>query len=143
MEIVGLLAVVGLAAVGGLHAVWAFSPWPATDRTTLAKVVLGDEGEGFPWGPACIAMAAVLGSAGYVVAVRSGLLPPVGPAQLYTAGAWVIAAVLLARGAVFPAVVTLRGTWSQEFRTWDLKVYAPVCLALGGLTLAVALGGQG
>ncbi|MFF5209135.1 DUF3995 domain-containing protein [Streptosporangium sp. NPDC000396] len=139
MEIVGLLAAVGLAAAGALHAVWAFSPWPAVDRTTLAKVVLGDEGEGFPWAPACVGMAAVLAAAGYVVAARSGLLPVIGPRQLYTVGAWTIAAGLLARGSVFPAVITLRGRSGPEFKTWDLRVYTPVCLVLGGLSLAVAL----
>ncbi|HEY9412293.1 MAG TPA: DUF3995 domain-containing protein [Jiangellaceae bacterium] len=143
MSIAGMLATAGLAGAAAIHAVWAFTPWPAPDRATLARIVLGSEDDDVPWLPACLGMAGVLAGAAYVVAAKADVVPAVGPDPLYTAGAWAIAGGLLLRGTAFPAVMAWRDDDSTEFRSWDLKVFAPICIVLGGLSLVVALSGQG
>ncbi|MDN5913978.1 MAG: DUF3995 domain-containing protein [Pseudonocardia sp.] len=135
-----------LLAVGALHASWALgSPWPAPDMTTLARRVVG--GDEMPPPPLTAGVAVLLGGAAGALLVREGVLgEPVarlasrpGLRRLVIAGCLATAGALLGRvigGLVAHARVVDPGT--AEFGSSDMRVYAPMCLALGAVA-AMAL----
>ncbi|KDN85735.1 DUF3995 domain-containing protein [Kitasatospora cheerisanensis] len=128
-----------LAAVGALHLVWARSPWPCRDRERFAELVVGVGPEQLPSAGACLGVAGLLGAAAGLVGSRGGVLPPVGPRRLRTAGAAAVAGVLLARGLAGPVAFARR---SPAFVRLDRRLYAPLCLALGTGAAAVAAKGR-
>jgi len=148
----GLLGVVGLAGAGALHVGWARgSTWPAADAADLADLVVGraptDEPAGPPAVPgaaASFAVAGLLGAVALLTAGASGLLPVgSGRAQhLARFGARVAAGVLLARGSsgLLAPSLGIDGA-SDRFRTWNRRLYSPLCLGLGS-AVAVSTGGR-
>ncbi|MFG2694090.1 DUF3995 domain-containing protein [Kitasatospora sp. NPDC048407] len=127
-----------LAAVGALHAVWSRSPWPCRDREQFADLVVGVAPDRLPSAGACLAVAGLLGTGAYLVAARGGVLPPVGPRRLRTAGAAGVAGALLTRALAGPLAFARR---TPDFVRLDRRVYAPLCLALGtGAALVAARG---
>ena len=99
--------------------------------------------DGFPGAGASWSIATLLGLAAGLTAVRAGLLPAPGgrSARPVRLGTGVAAAVLLLRGA---GGLALSGsdlaTTTPEFRRWNLRLYSPLCLALG-TCVAVASAG--
>ncbi|MGY5124566.1 DUF3995 domain-containing protein [Streptomyces nigrescens] len=136
-KLAGGTAAVGLASVGALHGIWTFSPWPLANRAEFARTVVGVAEADLPTPELTAAVAAALGAASCVVAAQAGLFPQVRPRRLVRQGVWGVAGVLLLRGAAGPAsaVLTSRPT---DFTRWDLALYSPLCLALGGLSAYVA-----
>ncbi|MGQ0839039.1 DUF3995 domain-containing protein [Actinokineospora sp.] len=137
MTVVGGIAAVALVLVGALHVVWMFSTWPVQTRAEFARRVVDVPEERLPSPPLTGAVAFLLFAGGYLVAARAGIVGGVGPDWLVPAGAATVAAVLLLRGLSGLAVSARRDT---EFAWWDLRIYAPLCVVLGGLCAAVALG---
>ncbi|MFH9067535.1 DUF3995 domain-containing protein [Streptomyces coeruleorubidus] len=136
-KLAGGTAAVGLGAVGALHGIWTFSPWPLANRAEFARTVVGVAEADLPTPELTAAVAAALGAASYVIAARADLVPQVGPRRVVRPGVWGVAGVLLLRGAggLLSSVLTGRST---DFTRWDLALYSPLCLALGGLTAYVA-----
>ncbi|MCL8011945.1 DUF3995 domain-containing protein [Streptomyces sp. AS02] len=139
-KLAGGTAAVGLGAVGALHGIWTFSPWPLANRAEFARTVVGVSEADLPTPELTAAVAAALGAASYVVAAQADLVPQVSrvrPRRLVRQGVWVVAGVLLLRGAagLVSSAATSRPT---DFTRWDLTLYSPLCLALGGLTAYVA-----
>jgi len=128
-RVAGSTLLLFLAAV---HANWARgSPWPARDRVSLARAVIGSET--LPGAGPCIAVAGLLATASALVA---GWPKDGSPVQ--RAGAAGVAVILVARGAA-----GLAGLLPQErsaiFKRWNRRAYSPFCLALGALAAAGAL----
>ncbi|MBC2904400.1 DUF3995 domain-containing protein [Streptomyces cupreus] len=136
-KLAGGTAAVGLGAVGALHGIWTFSPWPLASRAEFARTVVGVAEADLPAPELTAAVAAALGAASYVIAARADLVPQVRPRRLVHQGAWGVAGVLLLRGAagLVSSALTSRPT---DFTRWDLALYSPLCLTLGGLTAYVA-----
>ncbi len=129
-----------------LHAAWARgSTWPAADRQQLADLVVGRRASradgGFPDARASWAVAVLLTGAAGLTAARAGLVPVPGGRSSWPVrvGTGVVASVLLARGTggLVVSAVDLVPT-TPAFRRWNLRLYSPLCLALGGAVAAVA-----
>ncbi|MFJ8669847.1 DUF3995 domain-containing protein [Streptomyces sp. NPDC093600] len=136
-RITGGAAAVGLGATGVLHGIWTVSPWPLTGRAEFARTIVGVAEADLPSPELTAAVAVALGAASYAVAAQADLVPRVGPPRLLRRGVWGVAGVLLLRGA---AGLVSSGLTSRpsEFTRWDLALYSPLSLALGGLTAHVA-----
>ena len=65
-----------LAGIGALHAAWGsgLTTWPGADLRSLARKVVG--GSTFPSAAACYVVAALLGTASGLVAMRSRVTDP-------------------------------------------------------------------
>ncbi|MER6616461.1 DUF3995 domain-containing protein [Streptomyces xantholiticus] len=137
-KLAGGTAAVGLAAIGALHGVWTFSPWPLPNRAEFARTVVGVAEADLPTPELTALVAAALGAASYVTAARADLVPRLRPRRLVRQGAWGVAGVLILRGAagLVSSGLTSRPT---DFTRWDLALYSPLCLTLGGLTAYVAV----
>ena len=121
-----------LGGVGVLHAVWALGvPWPAGSASALSEAVVGTTT--FPSVGATWTVVGLLGAAVLVVQsrVRPGRPWAVVPFPLADLGARVITGVLALRGAGGLVISALDlGHATAPFRTLDLAVYSPLCLAL-------------
>jgi hypothetical protein len=113
----------GLAAASALHLAWAAgSTFPVSSSRELAELVVGTEE--MPGPVACAAAAGALAISATSVAMR-------GPWARRIAS--ITAAALLLRGAGGLAVGALHlGRATEQFRTWDRRLYSPLCIALGG-----------
>jgi hypothetical protein len=133
----GLTAAVGLGLAGLIHGVWARgSTWPAQSQDELADLVVGQRP--MPGPAACAAVATALGGAATATATAA-LAGSTGGPVVALAGrtAAVTGGALLLRGGGGLAVGSLGlGTVTDTFRRWDLRLYSPLCLLLGALTLA-------
>ncbi|MFF3859794.1 DUF3995 domain-containing protein [Streptomyces sp. NPDC002209] len=130
----------GLLAAGALHAVWVFSPWPLASRAEFAAVVVGVEEAQLPSGPLTLAVAGLLGAAAGLVVTGARPASRFGRSRPVRAGLWTVSGVLAARGLGGLAASGLGlGSAPPEFRHWDLLLYSPLCVALGGLSGYVAL----
>ncbi|MFE9636609.1 DUF3995 domain-containing protein [Streptomyces sp. NPDC006463] len=136
-KLAGGMAAVGLGTVGALHGIWTFSPWPLASRAEFARTVVGVTEGDLPTPELTAAVAVALGAAAYVTAAQAGLFPRVRPRRLVRQSVWGVAGVLLLRGSIglVSSALTSRPT---AFTRWDLALYSPLCLALGGLTAYVA-----
>ncbi|MFE9446182.1 DUF3995 domain-containing protein [Streptomyces sp. NPDC006602] len=136
-QLAGGTAAVGLGAVGALHGIWTFSPWPLASRAEFARTVVGVAEADLPTPELTAAIAAAFGAASYAIAAQADLAPQLRPRRLVHQGVWGVAGVLLLRGAagLVSSGLTSRPT---DFTRWDLALYSPLCLALGGLTAYVA-----
>ena len=150
VRLAGLVGAAGLAAAAGLHVVWASgSTWPCRDADDLADVVIGrapttrrreasetserSETSTVPGAAMTAGVAALLASAGALTAAASGVIPVRGRAAgLARLGSRVASGVLLARGTSGLVVSGLGiGGATERFRRMDLRVYSPLCVALG------------
>ncbi|MFF9017412.1 DUF3995 domain-containing protein [Streptomyces sp. NPDC014870] len=133
------VAATGLAVAGALHLVWLKSPWPLRSYEDLADAVVGVEATEMPGRPATAAVAGLLGAAGWLVTAAARPESRPGRSRVVRAGVWTVTGVMAARGlgGLAASGLQLRAA-TPRFRHWDLRVYSPVCLALGGLTGYVA-----
>lgn len=143
---IGLATAGGIAAAALVHAAWATgSTWPRSSSDELVKLVVG-RGRA-PSSAACWAVAGMLSAASLAVVIetcRPDTLPAtyggkralVQPLSRW--GSRLTAGALLARGA---GGLVVSGTGvvatSDEFRRQDLRVYSPLCLALGAGAAAI------
>ncbi len=131
----GDVAALSLAGIGAIHAAWGagLTTWPGTDLRSLAEKVVG--GSTFPSTGACYIVAALLGTASGLVAMRSRVTAPKA-FLLAHLGAKTVGLVLVLRGAGGLVVSSLGIlTETAEFRRTNLLLYSPLCLALGFATL--------
>lgn len=136
----GAAAAAALWAIAFVHALWATgSNWPADDRDSLADLVVGIRP--FPSNSATWIVAIALVAAGGIIAWRAGVSTFGGsdrPIARYAA--WAIVAVFLLRGAAGFVVSGFEFREAAEpFLYWDLRLYSPLCLALGLASALVAL----
>ncbi|WP_354637679.1 DUF3995 domain-containing protein [Kitasatospora camelliae] len=139
VRVAAAVAGAALAGIGALHAVWAFSPWPLGSREEFAAVVVGVEESQLPSAPLTLAVTGLLGAAAWLVVTGARPERPLGSSRLVRSGMWTVAGVMAVRGLGGLAASGLAlGEVPSEFRHWDLALYSPLCVALGGLTGYVA-----
>ena len=142
VRIAGAVAGLGLAASAALHAVWLFSPWPMASWQDWSRA-FGADGFHVP-APVMVAVTLLFAAAGYLVAARAALVPRVGPAWIYHAGTWALAAVLLLRsilGFIDMSATYLDPETPAAFRETILlylRVYLPLFGVLGASSAFVA-----
>ncbi|PFG36463.1 uncharacterized protein DUF3995 [Flavimobilis soli] len=133
-------AVATATALGGLaalHALWATgSTFPLRDGDEFVETVIGTDGGRVPGAGACLAVAGALSAAAGAALVRGTRSPADAGstlARLASLGVRGAAAALGARGlAGLVASSTGLRPASERFRSLDLAVYSPLCLALAG-----------
>ncbi|WP_369395182.1 DUF3995 domain-containing protein [Streptomyces sp. CG1] len=126
----------GLVAVGVLHFIWAVTPWPFKDKVAFTKALLGNASGTMP-PPALSALVAVaLLGGGVVTLMTVGTIPSVGPDWLCVAGSYGLTLVMLGRGI---GGYFLNSGAASEFQRLNSKVYSPLCIALGLMSVAVAI----
>jgi len=136
MIVFAIVAVGGLVAAGTLHIYWAVGGrWPGSDRTDLARKVVGDTDD-FPSAAMTFGVAGLLLVAALVVGGASGMWTVPVSNRLVTGAAWMVAGVLLVRGVAGLTIsgareIRGRGT---PFTRRDLRIYSPFVLALGAVT---------
>lgn len=137
-----LVAVGSLVAAGVLHIYWATGgTWPGSDRTDLARKVVGSTDD-FPSAAMTFGVAALLLVAAFVIGGAAGLwVIPVSDG-LVRGAAWIVAGVLVLRGAtglISSAVREARGR-GTPFTRRDLRIYSPLTLAIGVFTVLALVG---
>jgi hypothetical protein len=137
MMVLGWIAAVLLVLVGALHVVWMFTPWPVKTPAEFARKVVGVEADKLPSRPLTALVAVMIFTAGYLIAAKAEIVGTIGPDWGVPVGAAVVSAVLLLRGVRGFVTSARRDT---EFAYWDLRIYAPLCVVLGSLCLAVSIG---
>lgn len=136
MSVLTIFAVMAFVVIGGLHLLWAMRVWwPIANEGHLARSVAG-----FPGITRMPPPAACLGVAGAAFCVAlillSALRAP--PPPLLGLVLWGAGVVLMLRGAVGFTGIWARLTPEQPFRRLDRRIYSPLCLVLGAITLATA-----
>lgn len=138
----GIAAAAGLGAIAVLHAVWMFTRWPLESDAEFAEVVVGTTDGQTPPVAAAGGVAVLLGVAAWLVWRRS-LAAPSDQPRYVRVGAWTVAVTLLLRGSLGLLVSGLDLTTSPErYDLWDLRLYSPLSITLGALSLAVAMSGE-
>ncbi len=127
----GAAAGCGLGVAALVHAAWASGvTWPAASADELADLVVGSRP--FPRPAATWAVSGALAAAAVVVA--AGATDRGGKVGWVRLASRAVAAALLLRGAGGLVVSGAGlGTATASFRRGDLRVYSPLCLALGSL----------
>ena len=136
MTVWSLAAVVGLVGAAAVHVYWAAGgTWPGSDRSDLARKVVGDTDD-FPSTAATLAVVALLPGAALVVGAATGLRPLPFPDRLVRGAAWAVVAVLFLRGVVGLVLSGVRqaGGRGKPFSIRDVLIYSPLTLILGTLT---------
>lgn len=132
-----LLLATALVTVGVLHFLWAVGVyWPATSQEDLARKATPDEAE-IPRLLTALVAALLVGAAYVALAANWDGLRFV-PDWLYRMGIWGLVAVMALRGLVEPFVTTSKG--NGLYNRLNRRVYAPFCVVLALLGVAVAVG---
>lgn len=77
--------------------------------------------------------------AAWIVGVRGGLLPVVGPPWIHRVGTWTVGGVLALRGVGGLLMSSLRLVDQPDrYVSADLAIYSPVCVAIAACVLATA-----
>ncbi|MBN3932308.1 DUF3995 domain-containing protein [Streptomyces verrucosisporus] len=132
------VAALTLAALSFLHLLWLRSPWPLAGRERFLETVVGRTAPSAappPW--ATLAVACLLAVAAWLVLARAGIVRGLLPHRVLNAMAWILAAVLLLRGAAGLVLSGVLGQGPAPFRFWDLVLYSPLTLALGTIAALV------
>jgi len=134
-------AVVGMMIAAAVHVFWAAGgTWPGTDRSDLARKVVGSTDK-FPSTAMTLGVAALLVAGGVVVGGATGLWTLPMSDSFVRVASWVVGLVFIVRGLVGLILsgrrqVSGRGT---PFSIRDLVVYSPLTLLLGGFTVAALI----
>ncbi|HFQ15114.1 MAG TPA: DUF3995 domain-containing protein [Rhodobacteraceae bacterium] len=129
-----------LWAAALLHLFWAFGGlWPARSEPELVRMVIGSRSAAMPPKGVTLAVAVLIGLAGFwplVMTGRGGL--PV-PAGICAFGGWGLAAVFLLRAGLgyWP------GLWAAELPFYRLnrRYFSPAILAIGAGYVVLSLVG--
>jgi Protein of unknown function (DUF3995) len=126
-RIAGDVAALSLFGIGVMHAAWGtgLTTWPGTDLRSLAEKVVG--GSTFPSEGACYFIAALLGTASGLVAMRSRVTNPKSFALAH------LGVLRGAGGLVVSSMGLLHET--AAFRRGNLLFFSPLCLAIGAALL--------
>lgn len=127
----------GLAAIllilAALHAYWGFGGfWPGHDAKSCARTVIGSRGvTTMPAPSACFAVTAMLAVASLIALAQGGILALGLPTILWSLVTLGVMLVFLGRG-VAGYVPAWRRLWpEQPFARLDVRLYSPLCLAIG------------
>lgn len=133
ITIVAFVLAVTLWLLAALHAYWGSGGhWPGIDERSLARMVVGSKGiERMPSALACWAVAAVLVLAGLLPLAAAGLIGVPWPSAMTLLALAGCSAVFLGRGALSYIPAFRKFGPEEPFATYDKRLYAPLCLALG------------
>ena len=134
-----ITGVASLLVVSAFHALWVFSPWPFASHAEFAEVVVGVAEADAPGQGLTSVVAILLAFSAWLVAVRGGLVPGLGPNWIARAGAWTVGGVLALRGVGGFLMSSLRLVDQPDrYVRADLAIYSPVCVAIAACVLATA-----
>lgn len=129
------MAGAALLAAGALHVVWTFSAWPLDSPDEFASTVVGVEESQLPSRPSTLAVALLLFLASWLVLTGARPAHRLAGSRLVRVGLWTVLGVMSIRGLGGMVVSGLAlGDAPAAFRHWDLLLYSPLCVVLGGLT---------
>lgn len=135
MTILAVLLSGVLMLLAGVHLLWAIGFWwPIRDEARLVAAVVGFRHATRMPGPIPCALVAM----GLITAAW---WPWFAPVWIARGGLVVLATVFLIRGILPWRSGWRRITPQEPFRTYDSKVYGPLCLALGAGFAALAVKG--
>lgn len=131
MSLPGAALIAILLAIAALHVYWGFGGvWPGHDSNSLRATVVGTA-RGPMYGlTACAMVAGALAAAVALVVARHSMLMDTPLRLVVLAGYVVLVLIFAARGIapyVSPAFEYARG---QPFFDLNLRLYAPLCLAI-------------
>lgn len=138
--VVGGVVSAALFVIGTFHVVWVRSSWPFATRRDFVRDLGGRADGELPTAFALqsLGVAALLLAAAFLVAAKADLVPGGISKGLITVGAWGVAAVLSVRGIAGLVQSGLEvGEAPARYRSLDLRVYSPLCLALATLIVVV------
>ena len=144
MTLLSLTMAAVLLAIAAVHLAWGLGmTWPGHDRQSLIDTVIGHpEVTRMPGFGLCLAVTLALVAAAFWALWAAELLPlsdaSVWGLSVRATGLWVLVAVFLGRG-IATYVPSPLAAAVEPFRTLDRRVYAPLCIALGGGFLLLAL----
>lgn len=131
-----------LVLTGLLYVVWGLglSTWPFASRSDLAAAVMNLPVHELPPGWTTAALGVLLCAAGVVVLGRTGTFSKLVPRWVFAVGVWIVAGVLLLRGAsgLLDSGLFVASN-PTPFARWDAAVYSPAAVILGVLCVFVAL----
>ncbi|MEO1013831.1 MAG: DUF3995 domain-containing protein [Pseudomonadota bacterium] len=143
MNTLAIIVFLTLTAIAGLHLYWGFGGlWPAANEEQLIRTVIGAEWPRMPSLTSTAVVAALIFAAGLVGLLASGVAA-IGPNWFWRIGAGVVAFVFLARGASGYFLRARGVEMTEPFSTYDVWLYSPLCLALGGAFCVIAARGAG
>ena len=122
-----------LSAIAAVHVYWAFGGlWPgATPRELIDTVIGVPEMQAMPSKSVTLAVAGMIFLGGVIALFAGGLLP-FRPRWMVQAATGVLTLVFLGR-AVAGFWIAYHGSKASEpFATYDLFLYSPLCLVIGG-----------
>lgn len=131
--IAAILLAVTLWGLAILHAYWGVGGrWPGADERSLARMVIGSKGiEHMPSAGACFAVTFVLTAAGILPLMAIGWVSAPWPSWLTLVGLSGCAFVFIGRGAMSYVPAFRKFGPEEPFATYDKRLYAPLCFALG------------
>ena len=144
MTLLSLTMAAVLLAIAAVHLAWGLGmTWPGHDRQSLIDTVIGHpDVTRMPGFGLCLAVTLALVAAAFWSLWAAELLPlsdaSVWGLSVRATGLWVLVAVFLGRG-IATYVPSPLAAAVEPFRTLDRRVYAPLCVALGGGFLLLAL----
>ncbi len=140
MKTLSKLVFVILTAIAAVHVYWGFGGlWPSKTVDELIRTVVGVPGmtEMFGKGMTLI-VAGLIFAAGLVALLASGVIA-IGPRWFARLGAGVLTIIFLGRGVMGFLMTPLNIEQTEPFATYDLWLYSPLCLVIGGAFVVLTL----
>lgn len=133
MSVLSVALFLVFALVGAIHLLWALRIWwPISDEARLARTVVGKPGiRAMPASPVTFAVVAAVALGMVWIALLSGWATAPLPGWVVRGGGFVMAAILLLRGAGTYAAPVLGIRQEPEFTRLDRRWFSPLILALG------------
>jgi len=137
----GPAVVVVLGVIAALHFYWGCGgTWPARSGAHLERLAVGTRKGRMPGFLPSVAVALLLGIAGYVVAAASQLAHRLGvPDVLWLLANIGVAGVFLLRGAATYAPGVFDYARGTPFHSLNRRYYGPLCLLLAAGVAVVLL----
>lgn len=141
ISVIAVALFVTLSLVALVHVYWGMGGiWPAPTETALARAVVGNRGiRKMPNTRLTLVVAALIFTAGCMPLLWLDVTQvPVSPRLLQVAMV-VLALIFLLRGGLSYTPLAARQGLEQPFETLNKRIYAPLCLLIGGGFVAVLL----
>ena len=140
MKTLSVIIFLILTAIAAVHVYWGFGGlWPGKNVDELIRTVVGVPGMTQMFSPGLtLAVAGLIFAAGLVALLASGVIA-IGPRWFARLGAGVLTLIFLGRGIMGFLMTPLNIEQTEPFATYDLWLYSPLCLVIGGAFAVLTL----